>query len=146
MALTPEPIRLELSDASVTIDAAQGGRLSSFIVGGRELLLGPDSTADRGRDSIDWGCFLMVPWAGRLEGGRSHCRGWVLQLPRHHGRRALHGGGFDKVWPVVRAGDRGVKLELDLGATAWPLGGTARQRIELTRHALMLEATVTADG
>src|SRR5215212_11039020 len=60
-------LRLEAGHARLAVDLDHGGRVASWSVGGRELVVGPPAPGDT---SIDWGWFLMAPWAGRLAGGR----------------------------------------------------------------------------
>jgi aldose 1-epimerase len=72
----------------VLVDPERGGRLASWSLDGRELLVGPPTDDDR---SIHWGCFLMAPWPGRLADGRFDWHGRTIQLRRTHGRHAIHG-------------------------------------------------------
>src|SRR4051812_12607395 len=58
----PRVIRLTAGAASATLDLDRGGRLASWSVHGRDLLVGPPRPGD---STIRWGCFLMAPWAGR---------------------------------------------------------------------------------
>ena len=58
---------LEAGDVIVTVDPARGGRVASLRVDDLELLVGPDEV---GADPILWGCYPMVPWAGRVREGR----------------------------------------------------------------------------
>src|SRR3546814_12447429 len=61
-------INLSAGDVTAAVDRAHGGRLASLVVGGMELLVQRPSTAPI--DPLSWGCFPMVPFAGRLRGGR----------------------------------------------------------------------------
>ena len=53
--------------AHVAPDA--GGRLTSLVVGGVERIM-PKTQAPSPVRPTSWGCYPMVPWAGRLEHGR----------------------------------------------------------------------------
>ena len=139
-------IELSAGDAAVAIDLSRGGRLASLAVGGRELLLGPPSEEDR---SIRWGLFLMAPWAGRLAGGCLSLDGRTVQLPRTHGRHAIHGLLWDRPWRLATRetgpGRALAMLTCDLPPT-WPPGGRVEQRLSLTPGSLTLDAELTAGG
>jgi aldose 1-epimerase len=134
-------IELRAGPARTTIDPGRGGRLASLAIDGRQLLLGPPSPDDR---SIRWGCFLMTPWPGRLDGGRFEWGGRTIQLPRTHGQHAIHGLGWDRPWRVVATDGAMAALELDLAAAGWPMGGMVRETISLAADRLELSAEVTA--
>ena len=134
-------IELRAGDARVAIDPARGGRLASFAIGGRELLVGPWSPDDTG---IRWGCFLMAPWPGRLARGRFAWAGRDHQLTRDHGRHAIHGLGWSRPWRVLERDAASATLELDLDAAGWPMGGTVRERVVLGPGTLRLEAGIHA--
>ena len=134
-------LQLRSGDAATTIDVDRGGRLASLRVGGRELLLGPPSADDR---SIRWGSFLMAPWPGRLENGRFDWRGRTIQLPRTHGRHAIHGLLWSGPWRVESASAAEASLSIDLRATGWPMAGRVLQTYRLTPGGLECEATVEA--
>ena len=135
-------IELTSDGARLAIDADRGGRIASWSIDGRELFVGPPAPGDR---SIRWGCFLMVPWAGRLADGRFRSDdGRLLQVPRTHGRHAIHGLLWDRAWKVTEAHlDRAV-LNCDIPADLWPLGCAVRHEVRLTRDRLDLAVTVTA--
>lgn len=135
-------IVLRAPGASATVDLGRGGRVASLVVAGRELLVGPTGPDDR---SFGWGCFLMAPWVGRLEAGRLPWRGVVHQLPRNHGRNAIHGLVVDVPWVLGRVGVAEVGLSCQLDPAAWPFGGEVRQRLELDANHLILEAEIVAE-
>jgi aldose 1-epimerase len=139
-------VELASDDAAVTVDLARGGRLASLRVRRRELLVGPPDDTDR---SIHWGSFLMAPWPGRLADGRLRWRGRTLQLPRNHGRHAIHGTVFDRPWRLD-GGPAGVdgtacSLSIELTRDRWPFGGTVRQRLALHPGRLELTAEISAE-
>jgi len=139
---TPSVLRLAAGTASLTIDVARGGRLAAWSVAGRDLLVGPPASGDA---SIRWGCFLMAPWAGRLADGRLRSAdGRVVQVPRTHGRHAIHGLLWDRAWSVVDAGPHAAVLRCEIPAHVWPPGGVVRHAIRLSEDRLALEATLTA--
>ena len=146
-AASGELIELSSGDAAVAIDLARGGRLASLRVANRELLVGPPGEAD---SSIRWGCFLMAPWAGRLVGGRVPLGGTIVQLPRTHGRHAIHGLLWNRPWRLTaRHAAEGrvvATLVCDLPREVWPPGGRVEHRLSLTPGSLTLAADLTAGG
>lgn len=68
-----------LRHGAIEIDLAPqaGGRLAQIRVDGIEQLIGPD---DGWPAMIAWGCYPMVPWAGRVRDGRFRFEGREYQL------------------------------------------------------------------
>ena len=123
-------IELASGRARLAIDADRGGRIASWSIGGRELLIGPPAPDDR---SIRWGCFLMAPWAGRLADGRFRSEdGRLLQVPRTHGRHAIHGLLWNRAWTVAEAGPGRALLTCDVPADLWPPGFAVRRKAAAT--------------
>jgi len=142
-AITPHLVSLNAADGTtVLVDVEHGGRLASLVIGGRERLLG---AAGAPPGSIRWGSFLMAPWPGRLADGRLRWRGRTWQLPRTHGRHAIHGLVHDRPWTVTEASGAGISLEIELGPAGWPFGGRVRQQITLEPGGLTLDAEIEAD-
>lgn len=117
-----QPERLELTAPGVAavVDLVAGGRVSSFIVDGRELLKTSDD------DPVRWGSFPMVPFAGRVRDAVLHVDGAELPLPPRMPPHAIHGTGLDRLWDVV--GEATIATEL---GPDWPFRGRAVQRFEL---------------
>ena len=136
-----ELIHLEAGEAQATVDLAHGGRLASLAIRGRELLIGPPAPPD---GTIRWGLFLMAPWPGRLAEGRLRWEGRSIQLPRTHGRHAIHGLVHNRAWTPTRTSAGGIVMETDLVAAGWPFHGRVEQAISLEREALRLEAVIEA--
>jgi galactose mutarotase-like enzyme len=135
-------LELRAGAARVLIDADRGGRLASWTIGERELLVGPPDPGDR---SIRWGCFLMAPWPGRLADGRFAWAGGTVQLSRRYGRHAIHGLLWDRPWQVESADADRALLSIALGPAGWPMGGRVRHHVELGADRLVLRAEVEAD-
>jgi aldose 1-epimerase len=127
----------------VDIAAEAGGRIAQVRFEGVEQLVGHGG--DGADAAIAWGCYPMVPWCGRIRGGRFGFDGRSFRLPVNLGDHAIHGVGFLLPWRVVTHGLRHATLELALPADhRWPFGGTARQRIDVRGTVLELELSVTA--
>jgi aldose 1-epimerase len=129
---------LRSGDVTLTVDPEHGGRLSSFVVGGHELLRAQeDGDAD---DPTSWGCFPMVPWAGRIRRGRFVAEGRTVQLPVDHPPHAIHGTAKTRAW----TGDGGGRFSCDLGPD-WPWRGQVSQMLDLEPDRLTMTLTVDAE-
>jgi aldose 1-epimerase len=117
-----------------------GGRLGALTIAGLDVLV----TGTPGDDPLQWGCYPMVPWAGRVRRGRFRFAGVDHELEPNLPPHAIHGTGFRRAWDVVTASPGRVDMVTDLGP-GWPLGGTATSRIELTAQGLRWELAVVAD-
>jgi aldose 1-epimerase len=133
---------LAAGEVRVSVDIAHGTRLASLVLGGRERIVGPPVPPD---GSIRWGCFLMAPWPGRLADGRLSWEGRVLQLPRTHGRHAIHGLLHERVWTVTASTSTALTTEIELRPAGWPFDGRVRQTISAEPAGVLLEAEIEAD-
>ena len=142
-------MELRTPDAVVTIDPATGGRIAQVTIGGRPCLFD-----DPAAGPLGWGCYPMVPWAGRTAHAEFPWDGETVRLEALMPPHAIHGTGFVQPWDVIDVidvigGDDGAPgaassvAELAC-ALDWPLGGVARQRITLTPGQLRCELSVTA--
>ncbi len=123
---------MSAGSATVTIDHL-GARLRSLRVDGVELLI------QEGDEALLWGCYPMVPWAGRIAGGVFSFDGSQHQLPANLGAHALHGVGLDRTWTVDDHG----RFELHL-TDPWPFGGVAHVDTDLRPDRLTVTLSVTA--
>lgn len=83
-----ELLTLTSNAATAVVDIEAGGRLASLIVDGVELLV------PRNDDPVMWGCYPMVPFAGRIRDGRFAFDGTTYAMPKNFGDHAMHGFGF----------------------------------------------------
>ena len=120
---------------SAVVDAEHGGRLASFTVHDHELLV----EAHEHPDSIAWGAYPMVPFAGRIRRGRLAFGGEVHELPANMEPHAIHGYGYTSAWAVVD--DRTIQLEL---GAPWPFAARVSQTFRSEHDALSIEMTVQA--
>jgi aldose 1-epimerase len=121
--------------ARIEIDLEAGCRLASFEVGGRELLV---TTAP---SPIDWGCYPMAPYAGRVRDGCFTFAGREYRLPRTLGGHAIHGSVYRHRW----AAESETLFVTELGP-GWPFPGLARQEIRLAPGGLALRLEVHSAG
>jgi len=136
---SPEPhtehLGLSAPGVDVVIDLANGGRVASLVIDGRELLRTTGSTA------IEWGSFPMAPWAGRIRDATFAFDGRTVQLPVRLPPHALHGTVLDRAWQAVGDGTIATELGPD-----WPFDGVAVQRFGLSTDALAFRLEVHADA
>jgi len=135
-------LELSAGDARLTVDATDGGRWTSLVVGDLELLSGaalPDVSP-----SVTSGCFPMAPFAGRLAHGRLAWRGEVHELPRHAPPHAVHGTAVYAPWQVVDATGSTAVLAHRLRAP-WPFAGVVRQHLTLDADGLVGRLEVHAE-
>ena len=142
--LAPGPL-LTIGDGALSVDIAPqaGGRIAQIRCDGVEQLVGH---GEHGSDAaIAWGCYPMVPWCGRVRGGRFEFQGRRHVLPANLGEHAIHGLGFVLPWQVTTQSGSHVEMELALPSDArWPFGGIAGQRVAIEGRELVLALSVTA--
>jgi len=120
------------------VDVAAGGRLAQLEVGSQPLLRPPHTDDPR---SIEWGCYPMAPWVGRLRGGHFELDGTLHRLPTNLGGHAIHGLVFDREWTVVAQDPASLAMSCPL---RWSLGGVAMQHLSLEEDRLTWELSVGA--
>ncbi|HEY5852385.1 MAG TPA: aldose epimerase [Lysobacter sp.] len=141
--LAPGPL-VSIASGALEVDIAPeaGGRIAQIRHRGDEQLVG------HGDDTgavIAWGCYPMVPWAGRIRRGRFGAEHRQYQLPLNLGAHAIHGVGFAMPWRLQSHGADFAELSLMLPQDEyWPFGGSARQRIEVEDGQLRMSLSVTA--
>jgi galactose mutarotase-like enzyme len=135
-------IVLRAGSATVAIDETRGARIASLDLDGTELIVGPPDDADV---SYEWGCFLMAPWAGRIEDAILDWRGEHHLLPRTSGRHAIHGLVYPRRWSILDVGERGARFECRLEPAGWPFGGVVQQQFDLRANGLRITAELVAE-
>lgn len=131
-----ESFTLESADgrAGVRVDPQQGGRLASLLLDGRELLV-----QDTGHP-LTWGCYPMVPFAGRIRRGLLRFDDRTYVLPANDAGHAMHGYGFTQPWD--RLGENVIGLHL---GDPWPFAAAVTQQFEIAERSLTLAMSITAD-
>ena len=115
-------ITVASSDVSVTIDMANGGRLSS--VQWRDLEL----TVVQRAGPLSWGWYAMAPWAGRVRDGILNTPHGAEHLPtKLMPPHAIHGLLFDAEIRPGDVGDHEAMVWCDLPSPYQ--GGRVEQRI-----------------
>ncbi|MEN5264683.1 aldose epimerase [Stenotrophomonas sp. TWI587] len=126
----------------VALAPEAGGRIAQMRYDGMDWLVGEDE----GRAAaIGWGCYPMVPWAGRIRQGRFSFDDKRYALPTNLGAHAIHGVGFSRSWRVDSLDANSAMLSLELPEDGyWPFGGRATQEIHVMPNQLELRLAVQA--
>jgi aldose 1-epimerase len=134
-------IELRRNGVVTRIDPADGGRIVSLVIAGVERIL-PKELARAREPALYWGCYPMVPWAGRLSHGRIPTNRGEVRLDANLPPSAIHGLGFDKSWEVVERSETAVTMGCELRGLGWPFGGHALQTLRMGTNRLELELQV----
>ena len=134
-------IELTCGGVVAQVEPTEGGRIVSLIVGDVERIL-PKASARAIAPPLYWGCYPMVPWAGRLANGRIPTADGEVRLEPNLPPSAIHGLGFDKPWAILERSDAVVTMSCQLRGLGWPFGGRARQTLRLGAASLDLELEV----
>ncbi len=126
----------------VALAPEAGGRIAQLRYQGVDWLVGP---ADGWPATIAWGCYPMVPWAGRIRHGRFNFDGKAYGLPINFEKHAIHGVGFSRAWQIDCLESDAARLSLALPEDGcWPFGGVAKQLIRITPGSVRLQLEVQA--
>jgi aldose 1-epimerase len=116
-----------------------GARIGSLIVGDQEIFI---TQAENG-DPLSWGCYPMVPFAGRVRDASLHFAGEHYSLRQNMAPHAIHGTVFDRSWEVISSTPSTTLLETELGPE-WPFKGIVQHRIEVADNEIALQLTISA--
>ena len=130
---------LTAGPTTLRVDREHGGRISSLAVHGHELLV--QAGDGRATDPLQYGCYPMVPFAGRLRHGRFRWGGATHELIRNLDGDAIHGTLFDQRWRIEHAAEGYLRLR-GLLEPYWPFPGWAIQEILLSANRLVLRLEV----
>ena len=133
---------LRAGGVEVALAPEAGGRIAQMRYDGVDWLVGERE----GRAAaIGWGCYPMVPWAGRIRRGRFSFDGKGFVLPANLGAHAIHGVGFTRPWQIERLEVDTAMLSLALPEDRyWPFGGVATQCIRVVPDGVELRLAVQA--
>lgn len=130
------------SALQVQIAPSAGGRIAQVACDGVEWLAGYDAGNSA---ALGWGCYPMLPWAGRIRDGRFDFDGREWRLPATLGPHATHGVGFVLPWEIAAASGSRIELALELPQDeSWPFGGHATQVMQVQDRKLRLELRMLA--
>ena len=133
----PDLVTLAAPGMAVTLDLALGGRATSWLVDGCEIL-GSGSS-----EPVEQGMYPMAPWAGRVRDNTLRHGGGTHLLPASYGEWALHGtvlAASSQLLSLASTDDGSeATVVTDLGPD-WPWAGrlTSRWRVNTHRMATVL--------
>jgi aldose 1-epimerase len=143
---------LELDRLRLVVDPGLGAAIRRLDLAGPDgvfhplLRPTPETATTRGQTS----CFLMLPWVGRIPGGRFRFRGREHELRRDSNDRlhAIHGDVTQRVWTVTDRSPVSIRMEFDATGRRvpdrnWPWDYIADMRYELTPDSVRLELGIT---
>ena len=141
-------LTLRSGDATVIVYPDAGARIGQIDIAGQPLLV--DVPAPERRHPMMWGSYPMVPWAGRIRGGRFVFDGVERRLPINHrdgpgpGRdHAIHGLAFDRPWTVDDVSATSCRCTIEL---PWEFGGTASHTVVLVDDRVVMTLMVESTG
>lgn len=141
--MTEADCRLAAGDWVVRVSPGHGGRIAQVSLAGVDLLV-PDDDRVPSRDLL-WGCYPMVPWAGRL------CNGCFAHGAHHYSMRqnepphSLHGLGFDRRWRTVACTTTKVVTELEITDIA-PFSAVCEHVVEVLDERVTCTLSVRSLG
>lgn len=121
---------------SVVVDPDAGGRIAQITYADTELLIS-HGNANITNDELGWGCYPMVPFAGRLRYGSFKWEGKQWLTHKNHGPHAIHGTTVARAWDVVSADNNSVQLRISLDdgtGALWPFGGVCTHTVTVYEH------------
>ena len=130
-------IRIGSGVASAEVAPEEGGALTGFWWEGGDRTFNwlrrtpADARADDTPSRLS--CFPLVPFFGRIRGGRLSVDGKTYQLPWNVPgiRHAVHGHGWQRPWRVEERQGDSLLLSYRHAAAEWPWSYEALQRIRL---------------
>ncbi|PZS33166.1 MAG: aldose epimerase [Pseudonocardiales bacterium] len=128
------PVHLDAPGCRASFDPSDGGRLTSLMVSGHELLV------SRQADAFRWGSFVLAPWVGMLRHANLNFEGADYQLPTNRPHVAVHGLVTERSWRV--AGDGVLTIDVD---DPWPWRFRVTQRARLTDSSIAFDLLLESD-
>ncbi len=140
---------LTLSDAEtlVTLQPSLGGSIHTFAVRGIDVFRpAPPGT----RDTLQVGCFPLVPWVNRISQGSFTFQDQQVSVPPtlESEPLPLHGHGWIERWEVVEQTSTAARLRFLHRPGRWPWAYEAFQNVEIDdgRLTVTLSATNLTDA
>jgi aldose 1-epimerase len=135
-------ITLARRNIEIQIAPEAGGRIAQITCNGFEQLAG---YGESNAAMIGWGCYPMLPFAGRVRHGKFELNGQDFQLPLNMGMHSIHGLGFAMPWELGFHDSHRLEMSLELPQDErWPFGGSAYHRMELQEDSLLLTLSLRA--
>ena len=117
-----ELVTLKKGNIHLQIYPHDGARITSLKAFGSEVL----RQWQPQRRAFQYGCFPMVPWAGRLGNATLNAGGQCYSLPANKPPHALHGMACYSTWEIIDKTADSLTLRMPL-ASPWPWQGEVIQ-------------------
>lgn len=131
-------VDLHAGKASLVIDPSDGGRLTSLVINGHEVLY------HAGDHPTMYGSFVMAPYAGRVRNGAFTHHDTDVTLPINLPPHAAHGLTLDRPWTVLEHDENSAILSCEFDGR-WPFGGRTVQYLRIEPERLVQKVAVEAD-
>jgi aldose 1-epimerase len=131
-------VELTAGQASVVIDPSDGGRLTSFVISGNEMLY------DAIPGPTGHGSYVMAPYAGRVRNGQFTHKDTDVTLPLNLPPHAAHGLALDRPWTVLEQDGTEALMSYEFDGR-WPFGGRVVQYVRIEPERLVQKVSVEAD-
>ncbi|WP_195440076.1 aldose epimerase family protein [Klebsiella oxytoca] len=137
---TGEAVLLQKGNIRVQIYPNDGARITSLQAFGYEVL----RQWEPQRKAFQYGCFPMVPWAGRLGNATLNVGERSYALPANKPPHALHGMACYSTWEIVEKTAQSLRLRMVLDPP-WPWRGEVQQTLILEQDALNLSLEIISE-
>jgi len=134
-------VSLKKGNVSLQVYPRDGARITSLNAFGYEVL----RQWEPQRKAFQYGCFPMVPWAGRLGYATLNVGEQRYTLPANKPPHALHGMACYSSWEIVDQTTDRLRLRMALGSP-WPWQGDVYQTLTLEEDALILRLEVCSES
>ena len=106
--MTTDDLVIASDNVRCIVSPNAGGRLSSIIAFGRELLIIKNDETNLQK----WGCYPMAPWAGRVRNGVFTHQSNQHQLEINMHPHAIHGTVLDRPWKLIDSDSSNVVMKM----------------------------------
>ncbi|WP_072383953.1 aldose 1-epimerase [Novosphingobium sp. NDB2Meth1] len=138
-------LAIAAGDYRLVVAPERGGSILSFTWRGEPVMREAE-----GPGILDVGCFLMVPFANRIAGGRFDWNGRAMAIPPNFGDEdaynPIHGYGWLTGWDVLQSGEDWLELGHERHGGEWPWPYRAAVEYVLEADGLTARLSLTNTG
>lgn len=129
--------------AIAVVDSQAGGRLTSLIIDGFEVLR--DASFNLDHSIFGYGSFPMAPYAGRIRNGKFEFAGTEYQLTNLADYpHAMHGTVIYQKWEIESVSEAKCRISTKVD-DGWPFSAVVSQTFELGPNYLQISMELIAD-
>lgn len=134
---TGDRVSLQKGNICIQVYPQDGARMTSLQAFGYEVL----RQWEPQRKAFQYGCFPMVPWAGRLGNATLNIGEQRYRLPANKPPHALHGMACYSSWEILEKTADRLRLRMQLDSP-WPWRGEVQQTLVLAEDGLVLRLEI----